>query len=62
VLIGCARLSTNEEDLTVQRKGLAALGVDEQTSTSITGSPAPTALDPAHEKQSLPAVLATALS
>jgi hypothetical protein len=40
----------------------STLGVDEQTSTSITGSVVPTALDQAHEKQSLPAVLATALS
>lgn len=62
MLIGCARVSTNEEDLTVQRNGLAALGVDEQTSTSITGSLAPTALDQARKKQSLRAVLATPLA
>jgi DNA invertase Pin-like site-specific DNA recombinase len=28
LLIGCARCSTDEQDLTVQREGLAALGVN----------------------------------
>ncbi len=39
----------------------STLGVDEQTSTSITGSVVPTALDQARKKQSLPAVLVDTL-
>ena len=37
LLIGYARCSTDEQDLTVQREGLAALGVTADRATSITG-------------------------
>lgn len=36
--VGYARVSTDEQALTAQRDGLAALGVEHQRMTSITGS------------------------
>ena len=36
LLIGYARVSTDEQDLTAQRDGLAALGVSPAASTSTT--------------------------
>ena len=38
LLIGYARLSTEEQDLTAQHDGLAALGSRSSASTSTTGS------------------------
>ena len=47
LIIGYARVSTEEQDLTAQRDGLTELGVEVQRIKSIMTWPAPTATDPA---------------
>src|SRR6266851_6569311 len=58
-LIGYARRSTDDQDLTAQRDRLRDLGVAERRSTSTTDSPAPTATAPGSTKNSPPSAAAT---
>ena len=57
VLIGYARCSTDEQDLTAQRDRLRELGVADNRVYSTTASPGPTASVPAWTKPSPPSVL-----
>lgn len=59
ILIGYARVSTDEQDLTAQRDALAGLGVAPNASTSTTGSPAPPAPGRGYAKRSQPVTTET---